>query len=167
MPAPSLHEIEIDQIPSDHPIAVFTQYFGKHKNRHGLLVAEEVDVLTFPTVLPWVLILDELGSKNSDDHTFIYRFVGTGCATLFGVDYTGFLFGDSLPPEATEARYREFLRVQETRKPIYTYTSVPLEGREFKEIYRCCFPATKSRSDLVDRFYCVIAETDRRIRPRP
>lgn len=111
-----------------------------------------------PQLAPWLMILDLL-----PDCGYRYRLCGTGCASLFGIDYTGMLLGDRLPPDAAEIRRREFERVLHECQPLLSQTRVPLPGREFIAIFRGVFPFARHPEGVPDQVVVAVSPAEQEL----
>jgi len=150
--------IQAEVIPEGHPVRAYLRHFEDHKTKAGVLSGQEFDPLAVASLLPWLLILDDL--PRSHPPVYRYRCAGPKCCELFGIDDTGKLLGDDLPVEAAERRRQEFHEVVEGRVPVFARANIPLPGKEHKQIYRGVFPLAKQDSDYIDQLHVVIAPVD-------
>lgn len=155
-----LNPVPLDALDPKHPVAVYAHYHKAKQGMEDVLLKDNFDPIDLPRVIPWMLILDKIGRPEHPD--FLYRLAGTGCREIFGIDYTGKLLGDDLPPAAADERREEILGVMESKAPSITRTEIPLAGREFITIIRGVF-AVSSSGKSVDRIHIIIAPEDQRV----
>jgi len=137
-----------EQIPDGHPVRRYADYHRACAQEDGVLRRQDFDPIDLPRIIPWMLILEQTGDDGRIE--FLYRLAGTGCREIFGIDYTGKILGEDLPPDAAAERRREIIEVLDEKQPRYTRTQIPIEGREFITILRGVFPVSrKSGPDCV------------------
>lgn len=162
MPYRQLSETDI---PENHPVALFGHYWNSRKRDAGALpLRSDFGPSSIPDLVPWLLLLEPLQLDGRTE--FRYRLAGTGCREIFGVDYTGKLLGEALTSEGAEIRRAEFLQVMAGGEPIYSWTEVPIQGRDFIYIYRGVFPVTAAGGEA-DRIFVVAAHEAQRRKLSP
>ena len=150
-------EITLEQVPDDHPVAVFADYWAGRKDPSETLPRRtNIKPSEIIPVIPWLLILEKAEDYPEPEPQFRYRLAGTGCTELFGVDYTNKLLGDHLTADARNIRLREFRRALTSCQPIFSLTPLPVPDREFITAYRGVFPVS-SNGSAMDQIFCVIA----------
>lgn len=149
--------IEFVEIPENHPVASFFQFYGNRATSAGNLLSPTYDPLDIPHLLPWLMILDEKSCAESGEHH--YRFVGTECVALLGVEMTGRNLGDEISDQAAQFRRNEFLEVKRTQKPSFSRAPIPIEGREFTEILCGVFPLKVGVENEDWQFHVIIARS--------
>lgn len=157
-------ELAEEEIPEFHPVSVFGDYWNERRRSSHLPYRSDFEPANIPALVRWLLLIEPLHMDGRIE--FRYRLAGTGCCEIFGTDYTGKMLGDNMEPEGAEIRRREFLRVMETERPIYSWSTVPIAGREFVKVYRGIFPATVG-GEGTDRIFAVIAPEALRLELRP
>ena len=128
-------ELRLEDIPSGHPVALFAEFWDQAAAGRPAPEWSAFDAVDHPKILPWVLLL-----KPEPGGVLRYAICGTGCAALFGMSFDGMEFGDGMPADAVEIRRREFARAQAGEAPLYSRASLPIEHREFIDVYRGVFP---------------------------
>lgn len=128
-------EIQLNDIPAAHPVAVFADFWIAAAADRPAPEWREFDATQHPKVLPWVLLL-----QPEPNGSLRYSICGTGCTSVFGFSYEGKEFGDGLPAEAVEIRKKEFARAQAGEAPLFSKSSVPIENREYIDVFRGVFP---------------------------
>lgn len=152
-------------IPESHPVALFGRYWNSRKQETGALpLRSDFGPSSIPDLVPWLLLLEPLRLDGRTE--FRYRLAGTGCREIFGVDYTGKLLGEALTTDGAEIRRNEFLQVMASGEPIYSWTEVPIQGRDFIHIYRGVFPVTTAGGEA-DRIFVVAAHEAQRRKESP
>lgn len=152
--------VKLDDIPFEHPVRQFHNYWQANRGPSGCLERPDFDPLAVHKIMPFIMILQ--ATPTDDGLTFHYRLCGTGCVDLFGIDYTGKTLGDDLPPEATETRREEFATVMAAKQPVFSATELPIEDRDFISVYRGVFPVSSS-SDAVDQIFVVFGTRDQAV----
>lgn len=148
-----LKAIEPGEIDPAHPARVFASVWHAKTGGGSLPGRRDLDLLALPDLLPWMMILERLGPPTAAHYR--YRLCGSGCADLCGFDYTGRLLGEGIKADAAAERHVEFQRVLLTQRPAFSVTSLPVEGREFVDVYRAVFPLRGKRE--ADQLLFVLA----------
>lgn len=161
MPYSELSEADM---PEFHPVSMFAQHWLGRKRPALLPNRSDFGPASIPALVRWLLLLEPM--RDGDELEFRYRLAGTGCCEMFGLDFTGKKLGEGMDPEGAEVRHREFMRVMASERPIYSWSTVPIAGREFVRVYRGIFPVTIGGSG-VDRIFAVIAPETLRLETRP
>ncbi len=152
--------VTLENIPTDHPVRQFNTYWQANRGANGCLERRNFDPLAVHKIMPFIMILQ--AEATDDGMDFHYRLCGTGCVDLFGIDYTGKMLGDDLPPEATKTRREEFATVMASKQPVFSTTQLPIEDRDFIAVYRGVFPVC-SRSETVDQIFVVFGTHDQAV----
>jgi hypothetical protein len=147
-------ECDIEKIPAGHPVRLFGDYWVNGKANRFAPAWSEFDIVEHPHAIPWILLLKPEPSGN-----LRYVICGDGCSRIFGFSFAGKIFGEDLPPEAVEVRKKEFSRAIGGEAPIYSHTSLPLEGRGFIKVFRGVFPFLSPIGEL-ERMIVIIAPDD-------
>lgn len=148
-----LRQVSPESIDANHPARVFAEMWTARARDGKPLSRSDFDPLEVPEILRWTMILERLGPLASAQYR--YRFCGDGCADLTGYDYTGHLLGYGIMPEGAAERRKEFLRVLTRRRPEFSATELPVEGREFLDVYRAVFPVTTAKGH--DQVFVILA----------
>lgn len=143
--------IDIQKIPHEHPVAVFNNLFHTLEAEHRPVPWSAVKPEAAATAIPWLLLLEP-----QQDGRYYYRICGTGCEMLFGRPHAGGFFGEDIPKAAIDKRLEEFSVVQAGGGPLLSETTLPMEGKESREIYRGVF-GFSSGGECVDKIGVVIA----------
>lgn len=155
-------ELSVEDIPVLHPVSVFNAFWSARRTVNDLPRRIDFGPATISSLVRWLLVLEPVLVEGAMQ--FRYRLNGTGCAELFGIDYTGKLLGENLLPETVEVRRREFLRVLESGEPVYSWSKLPIDGRDFLKVYRGVFPVTVG-GEVADQIIVVIAHEALRLEP--
>lgn len=143
--------IDIGKIPTEHPVAVFNSLWTELELEHKPVPWNAVKPEAAATAIPWLLLLEP-----RPDGRYYYRICGTGCEMLFGRPHEGGFFGEDMPQDAINKRLEEFDVVQSGGGPLLSETTLPMEGKENREIYRGVFGFT-SDGETVDKIGVVVA----------
>ncbi len=109
------------------------------------------DPVDYPQILAWILLL-----RPDDDGGLRYAVCGDGCTKILGLSMQGKPFGEDLPTEFVRYFEDEFKRVQSAGAPLYSQGSLPIEDREFIDVFRGVFPFLAA-DGAVQRFCVVVA----------
>lgn len=149
--------IDLSDVPKNHPVSLFSDFWFENKSSDFVPLRAKIDPMKIPAILPWILLLELVDVEGVKKYR--YRLTGTGCRTIFNMDYTGKFLGDGLTPEGAEARLREFQDVGRLGQPIYSASHLPIAEREFIKVYRGVFPVSLSGTQ-VDQIFVIIAQED-------
>lgn len=142
------------EIPANHPVRCFQKYFDDHKRTDGILYREDFDPLHIIEIMPWMQILEEF---EPDDYK--YRLFGTAAADMLNADLTGKRLRDIVSPAIHQTRLKEIQDTFFQTRPIYSYSELNFESREFIRVYRGMFPGQMTTTKLV-YFITAPIETD-------
>ncbi len=143
--------IEINKIPAEHPVAVFNELWQTLEAEACPVQWKAVKPEAAATAIPWLLLLEPKPNGR-----FYYRICGTGCEMLFGRPHEGGYFGEDMPKAAIDKRLEEFNRIQAGDGPLLSETTLPMAGKENREIYRGVF-GFSSGGDVIDKIGVVVA----------
>ncbi|MDO8421285.1 MAG: PAS domain-containing protein [Parvibaculum sp.] len=149
--------VGLTEIPQNHPVVLFSAYWFEAKGTDFVPLRSAVDPMKIPAIIPWVLLLERVDVDGVVK--FRYRLTGTGCRTIFDIDYTGKFLGEGLTPDGAEARLREFREVSVSGNPIYSSSHLPIAEREYINVYRGVFPVSLTGAEI-DQIFVVVAKED-------
>ncbi len=146
--------ILLDEIPTDHPVALFARFWIAAAGDRPAPEWSVFNPIEHPKILPWILLM-----KPEPGGVLRYTLCGTGCSALFGLSYEGKVFGEGLPAEAVEIRKREFARAEAGEAPVFSKGNLPIQHREYIDIFRGVFPFLAADATL-QRMMVVISPVD-------
>ncbi len=147
--------IDAKEVPPQHPVHVFYDYFLLKRGPDGYLDRTSFDPADNLKLLPWVQILEEI-----EPEVFRHRVVGTAIVSLLARDNTGKLFGDGITAESKRARTEEFRTALATGEPVLSTSSLMQEDRSFISVFRGAFPGRVGDIRLI---YLPVAAIDERL----
>jgi hypothetical protein len=115
---------------------------------------QHVDPIDFPTLLPFVNLVDV--ERDSGSLAFRYRLVGTINAARAGVDMTGHIIGSGILPAFAARIARNMTLVVETRAPVFDRFPSPHPHRDFIISERVYFPLARDGA-VVDMLLSLFA----------
>lgn len=128
-------EYDFLDVPVKHPVGDFARHWFDRRSETGTPRIDSLEAHKLLRVVPWMMLL-----RSEEDGQLRYEFCGDGCSSTFGFSYEGMMFGDGLPPEAVATRRKEFDVAHASKKPLFSRTELPIEGREDITVYRGVFP---------------------------
>lgn len=143
--------IDINEIPSEHPVAVFHDIWRSLEKEHSPVQWSGVRPVDAAAALPWLLLLEP-----QDDGRYYYRICGTGCEALFGRPHQGKFFGEDIPESARQTRYQEFSQIEGGCEPMFSEATLPMPDKDTREIYRGVFGFSSDGKEI-DRIGVVVA----------
>ncbi|MBI1262535.1 MAG: PAS domain-containing protein [Rhizobiales bacterium] len=155
--------ITLDEMPAGHPVAVFQAYWESCLDGQSMPSRERLSPSGVPSVAPWILVLEPIDMPDSKME-YRYRLAGTGCREIFCFDYTNKLLGEHLTEEGAQIRRQEFADVIQDQSCIYSWTELPINGRNFIKVYRGVFPVS-TKDGAGHQIFVVIAPDDLRLNP--
>ncbi|WP_193369225.1 PAS domain-containing protein [Pelagibius marinus] len=147
--------IDARELPPQHPVRVFYDYFLSKRGPDGYLDRSSFDPADNLKLLPWVQILEEI-----EPDVFRHRVVGTAIVALLARDNTGKLFGDGITAGSKQARTEEFRTALATGDPVLSTSALMQEDRSFIKVFRGVFPGRAGETRLI---YLPVAATDERL----
>jgi hypothetical protein len=147
--------IDAKEIPPQHPVRVFYDYFLSKRGPDGYLDRASFDPADNLKLLPWVQILEEI-----EPDVFRHRVVGTAVVALLARDNTGKLFGDGITAESKRTRTEEFRIALTTGEAVLSTSSLMQEDRSFIKVFRGAFPGRAGQTRLI---YLPVASIDERL----
>lgn len=143
--------IPLSEIPYDHPVREFDQYWGHIFENETSVQWSCFNPMKTPGVLPWILLLDCL-----EDNHYRYRVCGTGCQQLFGSDQTGKPFGSLTGGLFVEEMGRQFQVLKAGGGPMFHVGHLPIVNREHIMVMRGTY-GFSTDGKTVDRILDVVA----------
>lgn len=147
--------IDAKEIPPQHPVRIFYDYFLLKRGPDGYLDRARFDPADNLKLLPWVQILEEM-----EPDVFRHRVVGTAVVRLLARDNTGKLFGEGITAESKQTRTEEFRTAFATGEAILSTSSLMQEDRSFIKVFRGAFPGRVGATRLI---YLPVASTEERL----
>ena len=147
--------IDAQEVPPQHPVRVFYDYFLSKRGADGYLDRASFDPADNLKLLPWVQILEEI-----EPDVFRHRVVGTAVVRLLGRDNTGKLFGDGITAKSKQTRSEEFRKAFATGEPVLSTSSLMQEERNFIAVFRGIFPGRAGDTRLI---FLPVASIDERL----
>ena len=136
--------IDAEEVPLQHPVRVFNDYFLSKRGGDGYLDRASFDPADNVKLLPWVQMLEEI-----EPDVFRHRVVGTAIVRLLGRDNTGKLFGEGISAESKQTRSKEFRTAFATGEPVFSCSSLMQEERKFIPVFRGVFPGRAGTTRLI------------------
>ena len=149
--------IACSEIPEDHPVRVFSRCWFKETSGGKLFSWSVFNPMKFPTILPWVLVIDCLPNEE-----YRYRLCGTGCEQLLNVNLTGEKFGAHVDPGWAKSQLPTFTAIKTGQGPIFSGGFAPVVDRDHIRVFRGLF-AFSSNGEAIDRMIAVLAPDTARI----
>ncbi len=147
----NLSHIERSAVVERHPVAHFASYWENLRGERATPFWSQFDAADCKKLLPYVLLL----KPNAEGHLY-YAVSGTRCDDIFGFIYQGKMFGEGLPPDAVADRKAEFSIAIERQAPLYSRNMLPVDGKEYIEVFRGVFPFL-SNDNSFDAMMVIIA----------
>lgn len=147
--------IEAGEIPPEHPVRVFYDYYKSKRGPDGYLDRGSIDPADNLKLLPWIQILEEV-----EPEVFRHRLVGTAIVQLLGRDNTGKAFGDGITVRSKRTRTEEFRKALSTGNPVLSTSALMQEERNFIMVYRGVFPGRSGATRLI---FLPVASVDERL----
>lgn len=148
-------------VPVKHPVGDFARYWFDSRRESGTPRIDDMDARKLMRVVPWMMML-----RAEADGTLRYELCGDGCSATFGFSYEGKVFGEGLPTDAVNTRSKEFEAARTARKPLFSKTELPIEGREDIEVYRGVFPFVTAEGKM-EGVAVVLAPVEKRLSALP
>ena len=148
---------ELDEIPSNHPVAVFARRWFAMAVNGRPPPWSMFDAIDHPSLLPWILLM-----RPNGDGGFYYAVAGTGCEEIYGLRFQGKPFGEGLPADAIEDRLDEFDATAAAGKPLFSSTRLPVENKSWIEVCRGVFPFL-SANGSVERMLVIVSPVEQRL----
>jgi hypothetical protein len=145
--------VEIDNIPEQHPVSVFSRKWAKFPKKNGAALWHSFSPATCADVLPWASVIERTVVEGKTTH--IIRLQGTEIEKMAGLNTQGAALEDVLAEAALEERLRELNHIITSPGYFLSKTVIPFEGRDFIEVYRGAFAFTKDEVN-VDRIVMII-----------
>jgi len=133
--------LQSESVPASHPVRAMGRFWADARPLDDLPDWRQFDPMQYSRIIPWMLVL-----KPEADGGMRYAVCGTKCQEIFGFSYQNKRFGEDLPEEAVRTRQAEFENIFRNGEPVYSATSLPIQGRKFIEVYRGVFPFLDQRS---------------------
>ena len=147
--------IGVEEIPPQHPVRVFHDYYLSKRGPDGYLDRASFDPADNLKLLPWVQILEEI-----EPDVFRHRVVGTAVVRLLGRDNTGKLFGEGITAKSKQTRMEEIRAAFESGEPVLSCSALMQEERSYIAVYRGIFPG---RADATRLIFLPVASTEERL----
>ncbi len=145
--------IEIDNIPEQHPVSVFSRKWAEFPKKNGAALWHSFSPTTCAPVLPWASVIERTVVEGKTAH--IMRLQGTEIEKMAGLNAQGAALEDVLAKAALEERLRELNHIIMSPGYLLSKTVIPFEGRDFIEVYRGIFAFTKDEVS-VDRIVMIV-----------
>jgi hypothetical protein len=148
-------------VPVKHPVGDFARYWFDSRRSIGTPRMDDMDARKLFRVVPWMMML-----RTESNGDLRYELCGDGCSSTFGFSYEGMIFGEGLPEEAVTTRQAEFQTASVERKPLFSKTELPIEGKEDVTVYRGVFPFVKPDGEM-EGVAVVLAPVEQRLSVLP
>ena len=156
----SYRSIDRHDIADGHPIDVFDAYWDAVSAGGQPVPWRCFRPMDFPRVLPWVLLLDHI-----EDDTYVYRLTGSGCEQIFGRNMTGQTFGTGVKKSFITTTLKEFAALREGASPFYYHGTIPIQDRDYIEVYRAAY-GFADKCGNISKMFVVVAPVSTVAAPR-
>jgi hypothetical protein len=147
-----INPLRLEDVPEKHPAAALAHKWPTFPKIGNAALWEHFTPNTCASILPWVTVVEK--QERDGDHVYYFKHQGSEIEQLVGANSQGLSLEDVLAKEALKDRIKEFNGLVKNGGFLLSKGVMPIEGREFINIYRGVFAFTTT-GDMVDKFVVV------------
>ncbi|MDG1857470.1 MAG: PAS domain-containing protein [Emcibacteraceae bacterium] len=98
------------------------------------------------SILPWITMIERKDDSLAGHHC---RLIGEKIIQLLGKNFTGYSLDQVLTGEDSHTHWDNLKAVVAQREPSYIKTVIPVKNKDFKKIYRGCFPFSDDAKKII------------------